>query len=153
MTKRFQKSNRVCFTLNNYTEEESEQIINWLDSLQENLLYGVIGQEVGEEGTPHLQGFISLCNTYLKSKDGIIRWWKSRPGLGRAHLEASRGTDFENEIYCTKDGPWISWGEPRLPAKDVFEAITEACKMGDEETALGISHEHAIKVNEQCRKV
>lgn len=140
------KSNRVCFTLNNYSDEEVETLCNWLDSLNDKLLYAVIGQEIGETGTPHLQGFISICHTQLKAKDGLVRWWKSQPGLGRSHLEASRGNDFENEIYCTKDGPWISWGEPRLPTKDAFETIVEACKMGDQEGALGVSAELALKV-------
>lgn len=147
------KSNRVCFTLNNYCDEEVEALCNWLDSLGDKLLYSIVGQEIGESGTPHLQGFISLCHTHLKAKDGIVRWWKSQPGLGRAHLEASRGTDFENEIYCSKDGPFITWGEPRLPSKCPFEQIVEACKMGDQEGALGVSAELAIKVSGRRRKV
>lgn len=147
------KSNRVCFTLNNYEESEIDALCNWLDYLAEKVLYAIIGQEIGESGTPHLQGFISLCHTHLKAKDGIIRWWKAQPGLGRAHLEASRGTDFENEIYCSKDGPYMSWGEPKLPTKDAFETIVEACKMGDEETALGVSAELALKVSGRFRKV
>lgn len=147
------KSNRVCFTLNNYEDNEVDALVQWFDSLGEKLLYAVIGQEVGESGTPHLQGFISLNHTFLKAKDGGVRFWKSQPGLGRAHLESSRGTDFENQIYCTKDGPWQEWGEPKLPSKDVYEAIVEACQVGDTEGALAVSAEHAIKVSGRSRKI
>jgi len=43
-----------CFTLNNYTEEERDA----LRSLK--CKYIVFGYERGEEGTPHLQGYVHL---------------------------------------------------------------------------------------------
>lgn len=46
------------FTLNNYTEDEvcgiTENFING------EIVYLAIGTEVGEKGTPHLQGFFKL---------------------------------------------------------------------------------------------
>lgn len=45
-----------CFTVNNYTAEE----IVAVKSLEYKYL--VIGFEVGEEGTPHLQCYVELTN-------------------------------------------------------------------------------------------
>ena len=50
------KARAYCFTLNNYTEEEYNKII------ATNYDYIVVGKEVGENGTPHLQGFIHHVN-------------------------------------------------------------------------------------------
>ena len=50
------KDRAYCFTLNNYTEEEYQSIISTKYD------YIVVGQEIGETGTPHLQGFIYHAN-------------------------------------------------------------------------------------------
>jgi len=47
-----------CFTLNNYTDEEMEQIKNLAPS--GIIQYIAFGEEIGEEGTPHLQGYLRL---------------------------------------------------------------------------------------------
>jgi hypothetical protein len=50
-------SNRWCFTLNNWTEEEYVQIVQSFSQGGHNY---VIGKEVGENGTPHLQGYVEV---------------------------------------------------------------------------------------------
>ena len=44
------------FTLNNYTEADIERIKGVLKA--DACYYAVVGKEVGESGTPHLQGFV-----------------------------------------------------------------------------------------------
>jgi len=48
------RARSYCFTLNNYTEEEYNEVVGTLKNYQ----YTAIGTEVGESGTPHLQGFV-----------------------------------------------------------------------------------------------
>lgn len=57
--------------------------------------YIIVGKEVGECGTPHLQGYIEWDNA--RSLASV----KSK--LPRAHLEIARGNSAENEAYCKKD--------------------------------------------------
>lgn len=95
-------SKRWCFTLNNYTEEESSSINEVFRSCA-NLF--VIGIEIGESGTPHLQGYVEFTN-------------KLRPLSlklsNRIHYEKCRGTRDENIAYCTKDNNVLfSYGLPK----------------------------------------
>lgn len=48
---------RLCFTLNNYTSREFDLIKQTPVSV-----YGIIGEEVGENGTPHLQGCMNFSH-------------------------------------------------------------------------------------------
>ena len=44
------------FTLNNYTDVEYDRIVYFCSDKK----YSIIGKEVGQNGTPHLQGYCSL---------------------------------------------------------------------------------------------
>ncbi|UOF80439.1 rep protein [Lamposivirus ageladense] len=89
---------RYCFTLNNPTEEEIARI-NALE-----VKYIVYGHETGDNGTPHLQGFVifnhSLQFNTVKNKLGE-----------RVHVEATRGTTDQAANYCKKDGNYVERGE------------------------------------------
>lgn len=89
----------------------------------------IVGKEVGEQGTPHLQGFISL-----KSKHRLTGVKKL---LGsRAHLEQARGSDADNEKYCSKGGNiLIREGEPTEPRqrsdlKSAVQLLLETKNLG-----------------------
>lgn len=89
---------KYVFTLNNYTEEELEMVPKVLDTLGNY----VFGQEIGEQGTPHLQGWLRL-----KTKMRITQL-KSIKGLERFHWEQQRGTDAQAIQYCLKDNKYHS---------------------------------------------
>ena len=91
------RSNRWCFTINNYTPEEERK----LQTIQ--CKYIVFGRERGEEGTPHLQGFIIL------NKRAVLNKVKELIGE-RAHLEVARGQNSEASEYCKKDGNFYESG-------------------------------------------
>lgn len=90
-----------CFTLNNYTDEDVEQLsaatmpvkaIGW-------------GREVGESGTPHLQGYLEL------TKPMRIAGLKKLGGAyAKMHLETRRGSREEAIAYCGKEAPWEAHG-------------------------------------------
>ena len=59
--KQVSASKRWCFTYNNYTEEHLVEIV---DILTKNCFKYIIGKEVGEKGTPHLQGYITKSSAF-----------------------------------------------------------------------------------------
>lgn len=79
----------VCFTLNNYTAEEYEFITAW------DCKYMIVGKEVGESGTPHLQGYVEFNSP--KRMDTLKKMNK------RIHWEARKGTAQQASDYCMKD--------------------------------------------------
>jgi hypothetical protein len=92
-----------CFTLNNYCEEELNLLEAIGDELPEPVRYLCYGKEVGSNGTPHLQGYISLDRkkrrSYLKELISV-----------RAHFEVAKGSPSQNRDYCSKDGDFVEFG-------------------------------------------
>jgi len=62
----------------------------------------IIGKEVGEEGTAHLQGYVCF-----KKK---LRFNAVKKLLPRAHLEVTRGTPQSAAEYCKKEGNYAEDG-------------------------------------------
>lgn len=86
-----------CFTLNNYTEGEVKSI----DEVE--CRYMIYGREVGEEGTPHLQGYVYFqCQ---KTGSAVKKL------LPRAHLEVAKGNPEQNVQYCSKQGDVTERGD------------------------------------------
>ncbi len=90
------------FTLNNYTDEEYDALMAKYDVEEVQIRYMVVGKEVGESGTPHLQGFIQM-----KAKKSLTQM-KDIVGQ-RAHLKKRRPQEAAD--YCKKDGNWEQKGE------------------------------------------
>lgn len=97
-----ERSRSVCFTLNNYTDDELSGVREYLGSDQ--VKYAGFGREVGEEGTPHLQGFICFKNPKMYSAIKRI------PGFERMHFENMKGTVDQNITYCSKGGLFEEYG-------------------------------------------
>jgi len=98
------RSRSYCFTVNNYSSEEYDSILNT------DCKYIIIGKEVGENLTPHLQGFVYL------HQQTTISALKKREGWARAHLEATKGSIDQNIAYCSKEGSFESKGtKPMTP--------------------------------------
>lgn len=94
-----------CFTINNYTDQD----LAALDSFECD--YIIYGKEVGEKGTPHLQGYVALLNRKT------LNWMKTNFHK-TAHLEIKRGKVSEALNYCKKDGDFKERGNvPEEPAK------------------------------------
>jgi hypothetical protein len=109
-------SKKWCFTLNNYSVEEKNSISKLcLDNI------GIIGDEVGDEGTPHLQGYIKF--------NKAIRLTALKKINNRIHWEKSKGTDKENFLYCSKDNNFIQniYDDDVLtcPKHEIFNKLLE----------------------------
>lgn len=130
---------RWCFTLNNYSEEEYEMFNN----LDVNSI--VIGKEVGDNNTPHLQGFIKF--KVVKRLAGLKKI------CSRAHWEKAKGSDKQNLIYCTKGGDSIKKGVFSTGEKGggcaTMKLALECCDKPWDSLTLGekcvyLKHEKAI---------
>lgn len=88
-----------CLTLNNSTDDQYEFLLNF------DCKYIIIGKEVGESGTPHLQCFIHFHNN--KRLSGVTK-------LSPGHWELARGDTASNIAYCSKDGSYETRGTPAM---------------------------------------
>jgi len=95
-TKTSSRARSWCFTLNNYTDQEFKDLTSWLAQKHKY----ICGQEVGEGGTPHLQGYFIAKNA--------LRFDSLKKAWPRVHWEMARGTRDQNVAYCSKEGKTIS---------------------------------------------
>lgn len=74
--------------------------------------YLIFGKEVGEEGTPHLQGYVSFENA--KTLATLKKKFQKR-----AHWEVARGTPKQASEYCEKDGDVFERGERPMSQAEI----------------------------------
>lgn len=118
---------RWCFTLNNYTEEELGPL---RESLTSEARYAVFGQEVGEGGTPHLQGYVAFRKP--KRFNAV-----KKVVCQRAHLEVAKGDEASNFIYCSKDGKFEEFGKRSSSGKrGDLQPFKDAINAGNLDPAL-----------------
>ena len=99
--KQISPSIRWCFTLNNYTDDEYSSIM--LLFRDKAKLY-IIGDEIGECGTPHLQGYVEF-----KSKLRPLSLFDFK----RIHWEKCKGSREDNINYCSKQNVIACFGIPK----------------------------------------
>lgn len=112
---------RWVFTINNYKDND----INTLKDVFEKRLpvkYAIIGREVGEEGTPHLQGYVHFTKRVwrqtLKSELDPLNLY--------GYWEAAKGCEYSNFQYCSKSGDFVEIGER---GKDVEREMNKKQRM------------------------
>lgn len=95
-----ERSRGWCFTINNPTGWDTADIEKVIEQSQ----YLIKGNETGENGTHHWQGYV-----YFKERKSFnqLRTW-----LPRAHIERQRGTNIQAIEYCKKDNDFQEWGTP-----------------------------------------
>lgn len=122
-----QKLRRWCFTYNNYTEGIVQDLKEYKCD------YLICGKEVGEKGTPHLQG-------YWEFKSGV-RFATLKKAFPAIHLEACKGSPQQNIDYCSKDGDYFEVGKPKNQGKrSDLDAVMEDISGGM--SKLDVFHEH-----------
>lgn len=85
-----------CYTINHYGPGERDRLPDI------PCKYHVFAEEIGETGTPHIQGYI--CFEHAKTMSAVSKI------LPRAHLEFRRGTHKEASDYCKKTGDFKEIG-------------------------------------------
>lgn len=103
------KIRNACYTLNNYNTEQ----VTALKELP--CTYHVMGFEVGDSGTPHVQGFICFKNP--RSFKAVHKQ------LFKSHIETMRGTHKQASDYCKKGDEFWEFGE--LPAPGARSDIVQ----------------------------
>lgn len=137
---------RIVFTKNNWTEEDYRAL--WEESL---FSYLIMGKEVGETGTPHLQGYAEF---HKKAK------WAALSKKYKMHCETAK-TSTQAIEYCKKSGDFAEKGTPKLDGglseKNRWEDARTAAKEGRIEdlpadiywrfyrTAKEIAKDHMVK--------
>lgn len=105
-----------CFTLNNYTEDHIARIA----ALQGRVDYLVYGKEVGANGTPHLQGFVTFSDRLRLGQVLQLVNLVPDPNPGpvnHGHWTVARKVAEAIE-YCKKDGDVTEFGtRPAGPGK------------------------------------
>jgi len=95
------RSRGFTITLNNYNEEEYN---NMLDMAQRHSEKWIFGKEVGKEGTPHIQGYIYFKQP--KEFKKVVELLANK----RIHVEKAKGNPKQNYNYCSKEGEYIQKG-------------------------------------------
>lgn len=84
------------FTLNNWTQKEYDELKSAFSA--KNIDLWIIGKEIGENGTPHLQGYFEFK---IRARPTSLNL-----SHNRCHFErrAKKATRLDNYLYCSKDG-------------------------------------------------
>lgn len=84
---------QTCWTINNWTPDELDWARSYPATLK-SVRYHCFSQEVGENGTPHLQGYTAWTTTMS------LETFKRKAG-GRLHYEQNtQGSAVQNRSYC-----------------------------------------------------
>lgn len=124
------KAARWCFTKNNYSDLDIQLLKDF------ECVYLIFGKEVGETGTPHLQGYLEFKKN-CPLQFSAVKARLERVGLMGFHLERAMGNAAQNILYCSKENDFWEKGErPKGQGKrtdlDVCcEAISEGKTMND----------------------
>lgn len=138
MTDSKKQARRWCFTLNNYTDEEIDRLKNW-----KTVDYIIYGKEIGENGTPHLQGYVELGHPVkLTTLKNILK---------RAHWECAKGNSTSNIAYCSKDNDTFSQGEIKHQGGrvDIVQAKELAVTGGMRAVTMEAVNFQAIRIAEK----
>jgi len=114
------KARAFVFTVNNYTDADCDNVFH----IQTKAQYIVVGKEVGEQGTPHLQGYM-----YFSSPRNFTAIKKLLP---RGHIEVAKAEAKKNREYCIKGGDILveSGVMPTQGARNDIEQVRHELKEG-----------------------
>jgi hypothetical protein len=107
-SKRQSLAKRWCFTFNNYTDED---ILDVKSVFKDKNVQYIVGHEIGENGTPHLQGYIESSKQIRP-----IEYFKLSKKI---HWEKCKGDRKANITYCSKDENCFGTFKPVVKIKTI----------------------------------
>lgn len=124
-----QRFRNIVFTLNNYNDYEYNDLLT-----NEYFKYIIIGKEVGDSGTPHLQGYGEFKKQLTLNQVKCIN--------SRMHFEPRRGSQLEAITYCKKENDFVESGAQKIQGQrtDLMKIRNEICE--------GKSYREVLKENE-----
>ena len=135
------RSYNFSFTWNNHTDASIEV----LTALK--CKYMCYGKEVGDSGTPHLQGVVVFDNATTDTS--------LRKKLKGAHIEVCKGSVQQNQVYCKKQDDWTERGVAPTTKQEQgdcgrkhFEELAEYAK---KPPTAGAAHVDAAHVDNGAR--
>lgn len=138
------QARRWCFTWNNYPEVEpidpstglggniTDDV--WINALKKaKYKYLIVGKEVGDSGTKHLQGYMEFTSGK--------RFETLQKALVGVHWERANGNAQQNITYCSKGGEVFEDGDVSEQGKrnDLIEAMADI-KIGMKELDFFETH-------------
>ena len=97
-----------CFTIHNQDSLWMDEDVNIQPP--EDVCYVVYGRETcPETGRIHLQGYLQLKT---KKRFAQVSAMLDASSETHAFVEKAKGNFNQNFDYCTKEGAWVSWGNP-----------------------------------------
>lgn len=100
-------------TINNpgtdWTHEKIKDALNGM-----NLKYWCLGDEIGEQGTPH-------THIYFVVAVSAVRFSTVKGLFPTAHIEAAQGSSEENRAYVQKSGKWAEREKAETSIPGTFE--------------------------------
>jgi len=116
------KARHWAFTLNNHTVHEEAALPDASDKVR----YLIYGREVGETGTPHLQGHVQFRD---QQRAAAV---KRLLGTDRVHIEVAR-SPLASVEYCKKSGDFTEKGSLQMSGRrndlDEFKAEAQSGKL------------------------
>lgn len=94
--KQISPAKRWCFTLNNYTNLDISSIVPVFEN---SCKLGLFAKEIGELGTPHLQGYVEFVKKLRPLSLNLTK---------RISWRKCKGDKQQNVEYCSKEGD-IAW--------------------------------------------
>lgn len=124
-----------CLTIQNYTEEHYQEVLEILND-DKRFRYGIVAKEIGLiTFNHHLQMYVECVGKL--SYSAVVEIFNHGGTNKSVHVESRRGSAFQASVYCKKfDENFVEIGQMKNPGKrtdleDAREAWRETGSIGE----------------------
>ena len=148
MTKQIAANWKWCFTFNNYTEVDIVDIVDAFSNHKDIMYF--FRKEIGEQGTPHLQGLVWCTRRTSKGRRAAFRPFTLTKNK-RIHWEPLKSSVQQHVDYC---GGYGDHSEKSGTGGDVYTNMTPEWESlaQREERALKVAAQQQQQLEQQAEK-